>query len=70
MAQEYKKNSLKKHKNWRKKLADFHVPNKIQSGEYSMDGGKDGFLRESGRSASRRECELEWRWLELECEFC
>ncbi|GBE16506.1 hypothetical protein BMS3Abin15_00327 [bacterium BMS3Abin15] len=39
--------SFKKYMNWCKKLADFEVPNKIQSGEYSKDGGADGFLHEN-----------------------
>jgi hypothetical protein len=38
---------FQKNKNWRKKLADFNVPNTIQSGEYSKDGGMDGFLHEN-----------------------
>jgi len=48
LMREHEKYSLKKYKNWYKKLEDFDVPNKIQSGEYSMDGGGDGFLYESG----------------------
>lgn len=31
--------------NWCKKWADFKVPSKIQSGEYSMDGGIDNFSK-------------------------
>lgn len=55
LAREGEKYSFKKNKNWRGKLADFDVPNKIQSGEYSKDGGADGFLREGAGRASRGE---------------
>jgi hypothetical protein len=47
IARECKKFSFKKYKNWCKKLVDFDVPNKIQSKEYSMGGGADGFLHEN-----------------------
>ena len=42
---------------WYLKLADFYVPDTIQSGEYSKDGGTDGFRYES--RWLRRERELE-----------
>lgn len=47
LARECGKYSFKKYRNWYKKLEDFHVPNKIQSREYSRDGGVDGFLYEN-----------------------
>ncbi|MFH1225742.1 MAG: hypothetical protein V1684_00445 [bacterium] len=47
LARENKKYFFKKDKNWRKKLADFDVPNTIQPGEYSKGGDLDGFLREN-----------------------
>ncbi len=47
LAQECEIISFKKYLNWCKELADFEVPNKIQSREYSTDGGVDGFLHEN-----------------------
>ena len=69
LARESEKYSFKKYKNWCKKLADVDVPNKIQSGEYSKDGGSDGFLRENGWYVVGGQLQLEWRWLECECQL-
>ena len=52
-----------KYRNWYQKLGDFEIPNKIQSREYSRDGGRDGFWY---GNASYGECQLEWRRLERE----